>query len=420
MRRRLRRFVAVGTVVTAVHLATLVVAVFALELPVPVAAAAAVLVAATLSFVGHRHLTFADDPFASVDHRLSTFAAAVAPAAVVDVAIVTLYTLGPGDLTPWRLIGAELVALTAAAAVRLVTYRRVLFAAVRAGQAANPCRPPLAGPIEVSVVVPVVDDAERIATNLTRLRTELGPLVGPLEIVVVDDGSSDGTAAAAAGGADVVVRHETNRGKGAAVRTGMLSARGRNVVFTDADLAYPPAQLARLVRALDDGADVVVGNRRHPSTDLRRRPPRVRELGSVVFNLFTHLVLLGQYRDTQCGLKGMRRDVARLVFSRSTVDGFAFDVEVLHLVERDRLSLVEVPVVLEDHEVSTISVVPVALDMVAEVLRVRRQGSHGRYDLDVDLPAALARADAAFGPSPRTTEVAQGTTRTERWSGADG
>src|SRR5690606_28251455 len=148
-------------------------------------------------------------------------------------------------------------------------------------------------------------EADRIGTTVARIRDELAPTVGDdLEVVVVDDGSGDRTAAAArAAGADQVLVQPVNRGKGAAVRAGVLAARGRTVAFTDADLSYPPAQVADLLAEVEDGWDVVVGSRVHTQTATLVRARRVRELGGRLINLGTHAVLLGAHRDTQCGLK---------------------------------------------------------------------------------------------------------------------
>ena len=114
---------------------------------------------------------------------------------------------------------------------------------------------------------------------------------------------------------------------------------GRTVAFTDADLSYAPEQLLRLLDGVEAGWDVVVGSRQHVETRTVVRAGRLREVGGRVINLLTGIVLLGRYRDTQCGLKAMRSDVGRLVFSHAHIDGFAFDVEVFHLVERYRLTL---------------------------------------------------------------------------------
>jgi glycosyltransferase involved in cell wall biosynthesis len=258
-------------------------------------------------------------------------------------------------------------------------------ASSRADQAHGPDRAPLTGGPRLSVVLPAFHAAGFVGETLAAIRHALQALAddGGLELVVVDDGSPDGTAEAArAGGADVVVRLPGNRGKGAAVRAGMLQATGRTIAFTDVDLAYPPEQLVRLCDVVEEGWDVVVGNRRHPDSVVPRGSA-VRELGSAIFNLFSHLVLLGDYRDTQCGLKVFRRDVARSIFSRTRIDRFAFDVEVLHLVEHDGLRLREEPVVLDATEVTTVRVGRAALSMLRDVIRIRRVSARGGYDLPI-------------------------------------
>jgi glycosyltransferase involved in cell wall biosynthesis len=233
------------------------------------------------------------------------------------------------------------------------------------------------------VIVPTFEEASRVATTVRRLRDELADLQshGGLEIVVVDDGSSDATAEIArAAGADRVVVQPENHGKGAAVRAGMAVARGRTLAFTDADLAYAPAQLLTLVLAVEDGWDVVVGSRKHTETTTLVRARRLREIGGRVINLLTHVVLLGQYRDTQCGLKAFRSDVAHLLFSKARIDGFAFDVELFHLVERYRLSLTEVSVTVENSTRSTVRVVRDATRLVRDLIRVRRGAARGWYE----------------------------------------
>jgi dolichyl-phosphate beta-glucosyltransferase len=160
----------------------------------------------------------------------------------------------------------------------------------------------------------------------------------------------------------------------------MLEATGRTIAFTDADLAYPPEQLRSLLAAVEAGWDVVVGSRWHPDSEATARPSLLRRASSRLFNLLTATVLIGQYRDTQCGCKAFRADVARQLFGRTRIDGFAFDVEVLHLVERYRLSLAEVPVHVVDGGSSTVRVGSHAAGMVRDLFRIRRWGSEGVYD----------------------------------------
>ncbi|MBN4047561.1 glycosyltransferase [Acidimicrobiaceae bacterium AH-315-P05] len=381
MKRRLRRFLAVGLAVTALDVAILVVMANGQSWPWLFADVVAVGVASIVSFGVHRVVTFADDSHALVDHNVLGFVTAVAPAVVVDVAIVAMADV-IFDASILTLLVAKALAVGAAALVRLLRYRRVLFAAVRAEQVPNRDRTEAPGVTRLSVVLPAYRAAGLVADSVARLRRELSVLEGDLQIVVVDDGSGDGTAQAARdAGADLVVELAENQGKGGAVRTGMLAANGRARIFTDIDLAYPPHQLLDLLEAIEDGADVVVGSRRHNETTTVQGAPRLRELGSLVFNVFTHVVLLGHYRDTQSGLKGFRSDAADLLFSLARIDGFAFDVELLHLAERYHLALVELPVVLDNIDDSTVSFAADTLAMIRDVFRVRRWSAQGQYDI---------------------------------------
>lgn len=253
-------------------------------------------------------------------------------------------------------------------------------------------RPPAPGDVRLSVVLPAYHEAEHIAAAVERVRAELTPVVGPgeLEVVVVDDGSGDGTAEAAAA-ADQVIAKPANQGKGAAVRSGVLAARGRCIAFTDADLSYAPAQIANLLAAVEEGWDVVIGNRYHDDTTTVVKAALVRELGGRVINGATRLVLAGGYADTQCGLKAFRSDVARVLFGCSRIDGFAFDVELLALVERFGLSLREVPVEVQNSERSTVRVARDAARLLADLVRIRRGLAGGGYDGAVaDLEALRA------------------------------
>jgi len=213
------------------------------------------------------------------------------------------------------------------------------------------------------------------------VRAALAHTTGGVELIVVDDGSSDGTAdAARAAGADVVISHPANRGKGAAVRTGVLAATGQTVAFTDADLSYAPEQLAGLLEIVESGVDVVVGSRRHELTRTLVRAGRLRELGGRVINGLTQLVLLGNYRDTQCGLKAFTAEAAKVIFERSRIDGFAFDVEVFVIAERNGLSLAEVPVTVMNTTRSTVNVVRDAARLVRDLFRIRQWSRSGVYE----------------------------------------
>lgn len=200
-----------------------------------------------------------------------------------------------------------------------------------------------------------------------------------LEILVVDDGSTDDTAARSRTAEATVVEQPRNMGKGAAVRAGVLAAEGRSIIFTDADLAYPASMIPPILHELERGWDVVVGSRRHEETTTLVRARRIRELGGRAVNLLTHLVLLGHFRDTQCGIKGFRSDIGKALFARTTINGFAFDVEVFLIAEQDRYSLTEVPVRVENRQGSSVRLVRDTARLVRDLFRIRRAAGKGAY-----------------------------------------
>lgn len=352
------------------------------ELPLVVADSAAVALASAVSYVVHRTATFRSDPYRRWVRMPMAFVVVAVVAGAVDVVVLRAVFAATGFDSLGGIVAAKAVALAAAGVVRAVGYRSVLHE-VLARARTHPRGAPLApGSLRLSVVVPAYREPDRIGSTVDRLRSGLSGLgAGAVEIVVVDDGSGDGTAEAAfAAGADQVVVQPVNRGKGAAVAAGVAASRGRCVAFTDADLAYDPSHLLALVDAVETGWDVVIGSRQHPDSVVERSS-RIRAAGSRLVNVISSSVLLAAPRDTQCGLKGFRGDVARSLFRHLRIDGFAFDIEVLHMVERAELSLLEIPVRLD--ETGAPSTVRVGADLVRlarDLVRVRRWASRGAYD----------------------------------------
>lgn len=256
----------------------------------------------------------------------------------------------------------------------------------RAGGATAPSpragpHPPQAGRPRLSVVVPAFGEERRVAATVGALRHALNDqLSGSLELVIVDDGSADATAERAReAGADHVIRFPVNRGKGAAVRAGILASSGSAVVFTDADLSYPPSQVMRLLERIEAGWDVVVGSRAHADTRTTGSSSRMRAISGRLFNLLTGVVLERRFGDTQCGLKGFQRDAAQRLFSLARVDGFAFDVEVLWLAGHLGLGVDEVPVELAGAEGSTVRLNVDPMRMLRDLWRIRRLAATGAY-----------------------------------------
>lgn len=373
MRSRIRLFAVVGLIATGIDFALLL----ALRSSIGLIGAdlAALSVAALVSYLLNRRLTFRGRPRARWVRHPGTFALVAVIAGCIDLVLVVAL-----DAAGVPVAVAKTLAIGGAAIVRWSVYRWVLFTEVRREMAERHGRETAPGDRRLTVVVPAYNEGAKIAATIAELASALHPVVGDdLEILVVDDGSSDHTAANAEAAGAAVVRQPENRGKGAAVRAGVLAARGRSVVFTDADLAYPPEMIVPMLDALEDGWDVVVGSRRHEETTTLVRARRIRELGGRAVNWLTHLVLLGHFRDTQCGIKGFRSDIGTALFERTTIDGFAFDVEVFLIAEQDRYSLLEVPVRVENRQGSSVRIVRDTGRLLRDLIRIRRAAGKGAY-----------------------------------------
>ncbi len=393
MSSRRRRFLSVTLAATVVDLGVFIgLAHFAGANPL-IANFVALSAAALASNLLHLVVTFPDSPYIRWLQRPLAFLAVAVAAGITDLLVLDfrLNSLeAGGSIGLGELLQAKAVALVAAAVLRVFAYRWFLFRILRQTLVERRERGPAPGDYRLSVVVPAYGEEGRIGQSVEQIRADLTPHLGEgeLEIVVVDDGSPDATAEEArTAGADQVVTLNPNEGKGGAVRAGMLVAQGRTVSFTDADLAYSPDQLLGLLAEVEDGWDVVVGSRRHELTSTLVKARRLREVGGRVINALTQIVLLGQYRDTQCGIKAFRSDVARLVFGRTRVTGFAFDVEVFHLVERYGLSLSEVPVTVVNSERSTVHVVRDAWRLVRDLIRIRLWARQGAYEVNPEMAA---------------------------------
>ncbi len=233
----------------------------------------------------------------------------------------------------------------------------------------------------LSVIIPAYNEQQRLPQHLGHILAYLREHYPAFELIVVDDGSRDQTAdavgAVLAGEPRArVLAYQPNRGKGYAIRHGVLASRGERVIFLDADLSTPIEELPRALERLEQ-ADIVIGSRDLPNSNIKVQQPLFRRLASEIFK-WARLLMVGLWRlsDTQCGFKAYRGPVARRLFGLAQVDRFMFDVEILYLADRAGLRIVEMPVQWNDAPGSKVRFWQGLRDMVRDLWRIRRL--HGK------------------------------------------
>lgn len=243
------------------------------------------------------------------------------------------------------------------------------------------------GEFDISVVVPCLNGAAFVRDSLAALLAYSegeGSSLGRWEVILVDDGSTDGTGELVRDSLPAVrvLTQPRNLGKGAAVRRGMLEARGEYRFFIDADLPFDLRTIARMHHYLSvKEFDVVIGARTVADVERFARRTLLRRIGSALFTgLVSRLVVTG-VRDTQCGLKGFRAEAARYLFGQARCNGFAFDVEILYLAFKNDLDVKRVPVALVRQDHSTVSVLKHGARMLVSVALLPVRYYSGRYVL---------------------------------------
>lgn len=232
------------------------------------------------------------------------------------------------------------------------------------------------GPPDLSIVIPAFNEQWRILPTVLSMIDYFDRHGTNYEILVVNDGSTDTTS-------DVVMQLRRlkpvielitlnkNSGKGAAVRKGMLQAKGKLVLFADADGATPIEEIERLTAAIEQGADVAFGSRAMASQDTKVTTWLYRKLLGRMFHLLVYSLLLADTRDTQCGFKLFRAQAAKDIFEKQKLDRFSFDVEILYLAQRLGYKIQEVPVNWANMPGSKVNVVTDGVQMMLDILRIK-------------------------------------------------
>ena len=237
----------------------------------------------------------------------------------------------------------------------------------------------------ISIVIPAYNESTRIENALARVLECVRQQQWNAEVLVVDDGSTDGTADIVRRWAEKnpelsLVENAGNRGKGYSVRNGLLQATGEIVMFTDADLSAPIEEAERLFEALGEGADVAIGSRWLDKQKQTTHQPMYRRFFGRCYNWLTRTVMGLPYLDTQCGFKAFKREPAQDIFRLQTIERWGFDPEILFIARKLGFRVVEVPVTWGHDERSRISYLRDGTQMLREMVEIRGNSFRGRYD----------------------------------------
>jgi glycosyltransferase involved in cell wall biosynthesis len=237
----------------------------------------------------------------------------------------------------------------------------------------------------LSIVIPAYNEASRISSSLEAIQSYVLSKNFPVEILVVDDGSTDGTVEIASRHAEVrLLSNGRNRGKGYSVRHGVLEARGELILFTDADLSAPIEEADKLLSAMESSrADAVVGSRALQRELIGVHQSPFREWGGRFFNLLVQILTGLRIHDTQCGFKLFRRQTTRRAFELQRVERFGFDPEVLFLIQRQGGKVMEVPVRWNHNPATKVHYLRDSLHMTLDLVVLRWRALTGQYEKTV-------------------------------------
>jgi dolichyl-phosphate beta-glucosyltransferase len=232
--------------------------------------------------------------------------------------------------------------------------------------------------MDISIIIPAYNESERILPTLEKICRYMKEEYKSFEIIIVDDGSKDDTV-------EVLekfikkypqmqlLKHKVNSGKGAAIKTGVMSSKGRLILFSDADLSTPIEELKKLNKAILDGYDISIASRGLKDSNIVIPQPFHRRLAGKIFPLLVRLIVLKDFRDTQCGFKLFTKEAGLFLFSNLQTESFAFDVEILYRAIKNNLKVKEVPVKWINSDISKVNIFTDPIKMFISLFKIRAQ-----------------------------------------------
>lgn len=222
----------------------------------------------------------------------------------------------------------------------------------------------------LSVIIPAYNEEKRLGSNLGSVLKYLQTNYPNFELIIVDDGSTDNMAKSvqkviSSESRAKLISYKPNRGKGFAVRTGVMASSGKQVLFMDADMSTPLTEIPKILKRLQS-SDLVIGSRGKSDA------PLGRQLASFIFDQIKYFMVgLRRFRDTQCGFKAYQGEVARRLYAKSQINRFMFDVEILYLAEKENLKIIELPVSWSDVPDSTVRFWEGVVNVFRDLWRIR-------------------------------------------------
>lgn len=242
----------------------------------------------------------------------------------------------------------------------------------------------------ISIVIPCYNEEHRIEITLNKIQQYIlkNSIECDYQIVLVDNNSTDNTL-------NILKSYQKKfenfkivsatefKGKGWAVKKGILNADGDIIVFSDADLSTPIEELQKIIFEINNGADIVIGSRQHKDSNIIRHQNFLRESMGKIFNIILRKILYTEFKDTQCGFKGFKKDAGLKLFRLSKVKTFAFDAEILFLANKLNYKIVEIPIKWINSPASKVRIIKDSLKMLFDLIKVRTDYKNGKYNIPI-------------------------------------